>query len=155
VDNKDPNLPPGTSNIVEVCSLPSLLYPSILPSTDHTSRVLAIARLQWKKTPSDTPRDGFTIQRPGSTSVPARIILDIDHSPPRFQLAPELATLLQTKEDTRVGILGALWSYIKVHNLQDKEDRRRVVLDAKLKKVSSSLLPPPWYAGRSRRQSVD
>ena len=48
---------------------------------------------------------------------------------------PELASLLGVKEDSRVGVVQALWNYIKVQGLQDKVDRRMVRADAHLRQV--------------------
>lgn len=50
---------------------------------------------------------------------------------------PELASLLGVKEDSRVGVVQALWNYIKVQGLQDKVDRRMVRADAHLRQVYS------------------
>jgi SWI/SNF-related matrix-associated actin-dependent regulator of chromatin subfamily D len=40
------------------------------------------------------------------------------------------------KEETRTGIITALWHYIKVNGLQDKVDRKIIRPDAKLRPVS-------------------
>lgn len=39
------------------------------------------------------------------------------------------------KEDSRTGVIQALWNYIKTQNLQDKVDRRVVRADARLRPV--------------------
>lgn len=49
---------------------------------------------------------------------------------------PDLAALLDVREDSKIGIVTALWNYIKLNNLQDKADRKIVRLDDKLKAVS-------------------
>lgn len=51
---------------------------------------------------------------------------------------PDLAALLDVREDSKIGIVTALWNYIKLNNLQDKADRKIVRLDDKLKAVSST-----------------
>lgn len=76
--------------------------------------------------------------RNGSKDVPIRIVMHLDHTPQRFKVVPELAGVLDIQEETRVGILGALWSYIKINNLQDKDDRKKINADANLKKVRPS-----------------
>ena len=81
--------------------------------------------------------------RNGSTDVPVRIVMHLDHQPPRFKVISDLAAVLDIQEETRVGILGALWSYIKIHNLQDKDDRKKINADAKLKKVCRRLATQP------------
>ena len=51
-----------------------------------------------------------------------------------------LANILGIKEDSRTGVIQALWNYIKTQNLQDKVDRRVVRADARLRPVRVSLL---------------
>ena len=45
------------------------------------------------------------------------------------------------KEETKLGIVQALWNYIKHEGLQDKLDRKTIRADAKLRPVSISLEP--------------
>ena len=44
--------------------------------------------------------------------------------------------ILGIKEESRTGVIQALWNYIKTQNLQDKLDRRIVRADARLRPVS-------------------
>jgi hypothetical protein len=44
--------------------------------------------------------------------------------------------ILGVHEDTRQGVVQALWNYVKVNQLQDKTDRRAVRADAALRPVS-------------------
>lgn len=69
-----------------------------------------------------------------SSTTKLRLSLYLDHRPERFALAPRLASLLDLRESDRVGVLQALWSYIKMHGLQD-EDRKHIRTDARLKEV--------------------
>jgi SWI/SNF-related matrix-associated actin-dependent regulator of chromatin subfamily D len=48
--------------------------------------------------------------------------------------------VLGIKEESRAGIIQALWSYIKTHNLQDKVDRKRIHADAMLRPVRVHVL---------------
>lgn len=50
-------------------------------------------------------------------------------------MSPELSALLDIKEDSRIGVVTALWNYIKVNNLQDKVDRRIIRPDERLRSV--------------------
>lgn len=43
--------------------------------------------------------------------------------------------MLGIKEESRVGVIQALWNYIKVHGLQDKVDRRIIHADEYLRPV--------------------
>lgn len=53
------------------------------------------------------------------------------------------ANILGIKEESRVGVIQALWNYIKVHGLQDKVDRRIIRADEYLKPVRYLRLQPP------------
>ncbi|KAL7408971.1 hypothetical protein BDY24DRAFT_404835 [Mrakia frigida] len=91
--------------------------------------------IEWNKHTSSPAQDGFTIMRNGSNNIPIRIIMHLDHQPARYKVVGEFATVLDVKEETRVGILAALWSYIKINNLQDKDDRKKINADAKLRRI--------------------
>lgn len=47
------------------------------------------------------------------------------------------AAVLSIKEESRVGVIQALWNYVKVQGLQDKSNRRIVRADDALKPVRS------------------
>lgn len=81
-------------------------------------------------------QDGFEIKRRGDVAVKARVILHLRRTPERYGLNEPLADVLDMKEDTRTGVLTALWHYIKVNGLQDKVDRKIIRLDTRLRSVS-------------------
>lgn len=95
--------------------------------------------LQWIKPVGFPEQDGFTIMRPGSTDVPCRILIHLDHNPARYRCMPELERMVGVKEETRTGFLGLLWGYIKEKGLQDKEDRTKINADANLRQVRKPL----------------
>ncbi|WFD43527.1 non-specific serine/threonine protein kinase [Malassezia psittaci] len=76
--------------------------------------------------------DGFEIKRKGSVPVKAKIILTPLYVTERYSVAQPLAQLLDVQEDTRAGVLNALWGYIKSKRLLDENDHRVVRLDAPL-----------------------
>ncbi len=84
---------------------------------------------------ADVALDGFEIKRKGSVPVKVRLALYLAHSPQRFALAPELASLLDIQEETRAGVISALWAYIKERRLLDEKDRRVVRCDAALQAI--------------------
>jgi len=43
------------------------------------------------------------------------------------------------KEDSRIGVIQALWNYIKIQGLQDKMDRRMIRADDQLRPVRSII----------------
>jgi hypothetical protein len=45
------------------------------------------------------------------------------------------ANVLGIKEESRIGVIQALWNYIKVQSLQDKVDRRVIRADEYLRPV--------------------
>ena len=59
----------------------------------------------------------------------------LEHYPDNFKVQPALGSILDVKEDSRLGIVTALWNYIKVNNLQDKVDRRIIRPDERLRSV--------------------
>ena len=87
--------------------------------------------------PNQPQFDGFTIRRKGDTPTKIRVVLHLEQQPEQYKVHPDLASLLGVKEDSRVGVVQALWNYIKVQGLQDKVDRRMVRADAHLR--------PVWY----------
>jgi SWI/SNF-related matrix-associated actin-dependent regulator of chromatin subfamily D len=82
-----------------------------------------------------TPLDGFTITRTGDVPIGLRVTLNINHIPERIKLSPALAPILGIQEDIKANILGAFWHYVKANGLQDKNDRKLIRLDERLKGV--------------------
>lgn len=76
--------------------------------------------------------DGFEIKRMGSEPVKVKIVLYPLYVPERYSVAPPLAQLLDIQEETRAGVLNALWAYIKMKRLLDEQDHRVVRLDPPL-----------------------
>lgn len=79
--------------------------------------------------------DGFEIKRKGTEPVKVTIALYPAYNPERFSLSPELGALLDLKEETRQGVISALWGYIKDRKLLDERDRRLVRCDAPLASI--------------------
>jgi hypothetical protein len=48
-----------------------------------------------------------------------------------------LGNVIGIKEDSRIGVIQALWNYIKIQGLQDKMDRRMIRADDQLRPVRS------------------
>lgn len=98
-----------------------------------------------KPTPTDTqpnttpaasaPLDGFEVARTGDVPTRLRITIHLNHIPDRIKLSPQLASILCITEDTRSNILNAFWHYVKVQGLQDKNDRKLIRLDDRLRSV--------------------
>ncbi|SCV72924.1 BQ2448_6849 [Microbotryum intermedium] len=84
----------------------------------------------------------FTI--PSSQPTTFKLSLYLDHRPERFALVPELATILDMRTGDRVGVLAALWSYIKMHGLQDP-DMKHIRTDDRLRKLFSGQERVPFH----------
>ncbi|KAH9980570.1 SWI/SNF complex subunit [Russula compacta] len=98
--------------------------------------------VEWHQNPSHPTLDGFTIRRTGDTPTKVRLILHLQQYPEQFRVAPELGNILGIKEESRAGIIQALWAYIKTHNLQDKVDRKRIHADAMLRPIFGADVIP-------------
>ncbi|WFD03542.1 non-specific serine/threonine protein kinase [Malassezia obtusa] len=81
---------------------------------------------------SEPALDGFEVKRTGSVPVKAKIVLYPLYVPERYSVSQPLAQLLDVQEETRAGVLSALWGYIKSRRLLDENDHRVVRLDAPL-----------------------
>jgi len=80
-------------------------------------------------------------------------VLHLEHFPEHYKVQPDLgivvclslstmtsdivyaANVLGIKEESRIGVIQALWNYIKVQSLQDKVDRRVIRADEYLRPV--------------------
>ncbi|KAJ7126563.1 SWI/SNF complex protein [Mycena crocata] len=93
--------------------------------------------VEWPRTtgPHNPPLDGFTIRRKGDAPTKVRLIMYLEHYPEQFRVIPELGNILGIKEESRIGVIQALWNYIKIQGLQDKVDRRLVRADEKLRPI--------------------
>lgn len=136
-----PGLPNG--NLIEVCLLFS-------PSLDkQISHLFPVLFQKWYKPPSHPHQDGFTIQRAlppthnPAEGVPCRILLQLEYDPPRFKVLPQLAKIIDIKEDTKANVTQAVWNYIKIKGLQDKDDRRKVRGEGAFGKVCSPRVSQP------------
>lgn len=80
----------------------------------------------------------------------SKSFLNLVRSPPCVVQGTSLthpsANVLGIKEDSRTGVIQALWNYIKIQGLQDKVDRRLVRADEKLRPVRNLK---PLYATTS------
>jgi SWI/SNF-related matrix-associated actin-dependent regulator of chromatin subfamily D len=101
--------------------------------------------------------DGFEIRRPlpassgnggESENLQFKIHLQFNFAPEKYRLAPELAALLSNLTlATKPAIILALWQYIKLHKLQENDEKKIINNDAALQglfnceKMSFSEIP--------------
>jgi SWI/SNF-related matrix-associated actin-dependent regulator of chromatin subfamily D len=101
------------------------------------------AKLDWKKpekstdTSADANFDRLEFERKGDENINITVNLVRDDFPERYKLSKPLAELLDTEEDDRAGVMMAIWNYIKINNLQEDEDTRKVLCDPRMKAVRS------------------
>jgi len=92
--------------------------------------------VEWPRSQGvQPPLDGFTIRRTGDQPTRVRILMHLEQIPEQYKLSPELANILGIKEESRIGVIQALWNYIKINGLQDKVDRRRIRADDHLRQI--------------------
>ncbi|CAG8516225.1 20078_t:CDS:2, partial [Racocetra persica] len=111
----------------------SHFFKSIIVELDRDPEMYPEGNLiEWNKTSDADDVDGFEIKRKGDSNLKAKIFLNLDQQPPRYKLSPELESILDIQEETKPGIIMALWQYIKHNNLQDNEDKRIINNDMRL-----------------------
>jgi len=98
--------------------------------------------VEWHQNPSHPTLDGFTIRRTGDTPTKIRLVLQLQQYPEQFRVLPELGNILGIKEESRAGVIHALWAYVKANNLQDKVDRKRIHADAMLRPIFGNDVIP-------------
>lgn len=70
--------------------------------------------------------DGLDVSRSGSEDVRAKIQIQLKEYPDLFKLSPELAAIVGASEESKPGVVVAVWQYIRYHQLQDVDEKRLV-----------------------------
>lgn len=91
--------------------------------------------------PPQADFDCLEFERKSDENINCTINLYRDEIPERFALSEGLASILDTTEDDRAGVIMGLWEYVKATGLQQDEEKRLIQCDDRLKAVS--LLPLP------------
>lgn len=138
----------------------------------HSTCALPLLDCQWIRPPpqAHVPQDGFTVMRPlpptmlTGEPLPAtldvKVHMQLDSSPQRYKVLPQLSAVIGLTHGTRTEIVQAVWAYVKLHGLQDRDDRRRIRNEGPLGQVrrrpcfstySREPLPPPGVRWRSPR----
>lgn len=106
---------------------------------------------QWQPSQNTSPSDGFSFTRSGTASTDIQIALYPAQHPRRFKIAPELGNLLDLREDSKLGILNAMWSYIQRERLLENSsnapeaDRRNIKLDDSLSRLFGGVQKLTFY----------
>lgn len=88
---------------------------------------------------SDVSFDTLEFERKGDENINITISLVPDEKQERFKLSPLLADLLDTEEEDRQGAVQGVWEYCRAMGLQEDEDRRNIVCDDQLRRVSQYI----------------
>lgn len=83
--------------------------------------------------------DTLEFERKGDENVNVTISLVRDSERERFKLSPGLAELLDSEEEDMLGAVQGVWEYARAMRLQEDEDKRTIVCDEALRKVSQTL----------------
>lgn len=89
---------------------------------------------EWHETGENQASfDVLDVRRRGDRPVKVKISLQLKEYPSKLQLSPQLQQVLAIQQETKPGIVLALWQYIRFHKLQDLEEKRVVRCDRALK----------------------
>jgi SWI/SNF-related matrix-associated actin-dependent regulator of chromatin subfamily D len=81
--------------------------------------------MKWKKSVGSggVDKDGFIINLNSSDKTHLEISMSLLSNPAKFKIDPYLQKIVKMETGTRISILEALWQYIKIHKLQDHENK--------------------------------
>jgi len=114
----------------------STLIRSMIVELDRDPNQFAEGNIiEWARTPQQTPLDGFAIRRRGDTLTRIRVVIHLEQQPEVLKVSSELGSFLGIKEETRTGVIQAVWNYIKLNGLQDKVERKVIRADANLRGI--------------------
>ncbi|CAG8549156.1 3361_t:CDS:10 [Ambispora gerdemannii] len=91
--------------------------------------------MEWTRNTSTQECDGFEIKRKGDQNIKAKILLTLENRPERYKLTPAFASLLDIREETKSGIIRAMWQYVKINKLQDPDNQRIINCDKHLEAI--------------------
>lgn len=84
-------------------------------------------------------RDGFILNLTSNERTNLDITMVLLSDTPKFKIDPYLQKIVKMETGTRVAILEALWQYIKIHKLQDHENKETINMDENMKNVGIRL----------------
>lgn len=114
-------------------------------------------QIEWKRPegpnnpnmpPNASPEANFScleFERKSDENINITINLQRYENPDRFRLSKPLAELLDTDEDDRAGVMMGIWEYVKAMGLQEDDDNRKIICDARLKAVCPYFFSPLAY----------
>ena len=88
---------------------------------------------------SEVSFDTLEFNRKADENINITINLTRDEKNERFRLSPELAEILDTDEEDRAGAVQGIWEYCRAMGLQEDDDKRKIVCDEPLRRVSHGV----------------
>lgn len=85
---------------------------------------------------SESSFDTLEFTRKSDENINVTINLTREEKNERFKLSPELAEILDTDEEDRAGAVQGIWEYCRAMGLQEDDDKRKIICDEPLRKVS-------------------
>ena len=79
--------------------------------------------------------DGLEIKRSSAKEMEINIALYLYSNPQKYKINDKLANIIGFTNASRATILSALWEYIKLNRLQDKENRNLINNDSNLRQI--------------------
>ncbi|CAI0446418.1 unnamed protein product [Linum tenue] len=89
----------------------------------------------WESNRSTELHEGFEVKRKGNKEFTALIRLEMNHTPEKYKLSPQLAEVLGFEVETRSRILTAIWHYVKSNKLQNRNDLSSFICDPPLRRL--------------------
>ncbi|CAL1405739.1 unnamed protein product [Linum trigynum] len=89
----------------------------------------------WENNRSTELHEGFEVKRKGNKEFTAVIRLEMNHTPEKYKLSPQLAEVLGFEVETRSRILMAIWHYVKSNKLQNRNDIASIICDPPLRRL--------------------
>lgn len=110
------------------------------PKKDRGSD-LTLGKWNRSPVPHDDGHEWLTFQ--GSAARRTNVLVELvpRHNAARFKLHPLLANILGMEEGTQQDVMSALWHYTENLRPEHDLDRRSVIFDDRLRKVSPNPLP--------------
>lgn len=104
-------------------------YPKSRPNNEH---------VEWKKSeslPSSKDLDYISFKRGGDENINIAVNLTLDEAVERFTLSQDLVEIMDQTVATRAEVVDGIFEYIKLHELQEDEEKRSFRCDEPLRRV--------------------
>lgn len=89
----------------------------------------------WDNSRSPAQQDGFEVKRKGNKEFTAVIVIEMNYTPDKFMVSPQLSKLLGIEVETRPRIIASLFNYVKSRKLPSPSDPSFFICDPSLQMV--------------------